>query len=86
MAMQVSFHKYGDFFPGTGCLQDIGHGAGIHYSVNVPLAEGMDDASYQFVYEPVMAEVRGLLHLCGGGRVASIGCLSRKLVRRGRCL
>ena len=29
--MTVSFHKYGDFFPGTGHLADIGHGKGKHY-------------------------------------------------------
>lgn len=33
--MTVSFHKYGDFFPGTGDLKDIGAGRGRHYSVNV---------------------------------------------------
>ena len=25
---QVSFHKYGEFFPGTGALEDIGFGKG----------------------------------------------------------
>lgn len=32
MCLQVSFHKYGDFFPGTGALGDIGYGAGKHYT------------------------------------------------------
>ena len=27
------------------------------YTVNVPLKDGMDDASYQLVYEPIMAKV-----------------------------
>jgi Histone deacetylase domain len=62
--VQVSFHKYGDFFPGTGSLEDVGHAGGIHYSVNVPLNEGMDDASYRFVYEPIMAEARSFCGLC----------------------
>jgi histone deacetylase 1/2 len=26
--IQVSFHKYGEFFPGTGALDDIGYGKG----------------------------------------------------------
>jgi hypothetical protein len=26
--LQVSFHKYGEFFPGTGALADIGYGKG----------------------------------------------------------
>jgi len=41
--MTVSFHKYGDFFPGTGNIKDVGSKAGKHYSVNVPLEEGIDD-------------------------------------------
>ena len=56
--MQVSFHKYGDFFPGTGALADTGHSGGHNYSVNVPLQEGMDDESYCLVFEPVMQKVR----------------------------
>ena len=55
--MTVSFHKYGDFFPGTGALGDVGAGAGARYSVNVPLQEGMDDESYRFVFEPIMQKV-----------------------------
>ena len=55
--VQVSFHKYGDFFPGTGALADTGHSGGHNYSVNVPLQEGMDDESYCLVFEPVMQKV-----------------------------
>jgi hypothetical protein len=63
--MTVSFHKYGDFFPGTGHLGDIGSHRGKHYSVNVPLREGMDDASYKYVFEPIMAKViDSLLYTC----------------------
>jgi hypothetical protein len=36
--LTVSFHKYGeDFFPGTGNMEEVGHGAGKYYAVNVPL-------------------------------------------------
>ncbi len=56
--MTVSFHKYGDFFPGTGALGDVGYQGGKNYSVNVPLQEGMDDDSYKFVFEPIMQKVR----------------------------
>ena len=55
--MTVSFHKYGDFFPGTGALGDVGYQGGRNYSVNVPLQEGMDDESYKFVFEPIMQKV-----------------------------
>lgn len=69
--MTVSFHKYGDFFPGTGELKvmsnrqkisknlyfkDVGAGRGRFYSVNVPLKDGMTDEAYQLIYEPVIID------------------------------
>lgn len=48
--MTVSFHKYGNyFFPATGDMYEIGAESGRYYSVNVPLREGIDDASYYSV-------------------------------------
>ena len=55
--MTVSFHKFGDYFPGTGALDDIGVGPGKYYSVNFPLSEGVDDLSYELSYKPVMDEI-----------------------------
>ncbi|CAI2353412.1 unnamed protein product [Caenorhabditis sp. 36 PRJEB53466] len=55
--MTVSFHKYGDFFPGTGDLKDIGAGKGKLYSVNVPLRDGITDSAYQSIFKPVMTKV-----------------------------
>jgi histone deacetylase 1/2 len=52
--LTVSFHKYGDFFPGTGHLDDIGIARGKHYSVNVPLKDGMDDDSYRRLFQPII--------------------------------
>ena len=49
--MTVSFHRYGNFFPGTGHMFEVGAGAGRQYSVNVPLKEGMDDISYELIFE-----------------------------------
>lgn len=51
--MTVSFHKYGDFFPGTGDLKDVGAGKGRLYSVNVPLKDGITDDTYQNIFKPV---------------------------------
>uniref|UniRef100_A0A7S3R8B8 Histone deacetylase n=2 Tax=Dunaliella tertiolecta TaxID=3047 RepID=A0A7S3R8B8_DUNTE len=56
--MTVSFHKHGDsFFPGTGDSSDIGVGAGKYYAVNVPLRDGMDDASYKFLFDPIITKI-----------------------------
>ena len=38
--MTVSFHKYGEYFPGTGDLKDIGAQQGKYYSLNFPLRDG----------------------------------------------
>lgn len=55
--MTVSFHQYGEFFPGTGELRDIGVGKGKHYSVNYPLRVGINDESYKGVFESVIGKV-----------------------------
>ena len=35
----------------------MGAGAGRLYSVNVPLKEGIDDMSYELIFEPIMQSV-----------------------------
>ncbi|KAI9346534.1 hypothetical protein BDR26DRAFT_855718 [Obelidium mucronatum] len=55
--MTVSFHKYGEFFPGTGGFDDVGVGKGRNYSINFPLKDGMDDESYRNVFRPIMQGV-----------------------------
>jgi histone deacetylase 1/2 len=55
--MTASFHKFGDYFPGTGSLDDIGAGAGKYYSVNFPLSEGVDDLTFEIAFKPVMNEI-----------------------------
>nr|XP_019793776.1 histone deacetylase 1 isoform X3 [Tursiops truncatus] len=55
--MTVSFHKYGEYFPGTGDLRDIGAGKGKYYAVNYPLRDGIDDESYEAIFKPVMSKV-----------------------------
>ncbi|KAJ3341185.1 Histone deacetylase 2 [Entophlyctis luteolus] len=63
--MTVSFHRFGEYFPGTGGIdvrlcrlaKDIGIGAGRKYSVNVPLKDGIDDESYKNVFCPIMEAV-----------------------------
>lgn len=55
--MTVSFHRYGDFFPGTGDVKDTGHGEGQHYALNVPLNQGIDDDSYYHLFKTVRNQV-----------------------------
>jgi len=55
--MTCSFHKFGDYFPGTGDIGDIGYGPGKYYSLNIPLHDGMDDESHREIFDAVMTKV-----------------------------
>ncbi|KAK4735237.1 hypothetical protein R3W88_009498 [Solanum pinnatisectum] len=48
--MTVSFHKFGDFFPGTGHAKDIGATTGKYYALNAPLHNGIDDESFRSLF------------------------------------
>lgn len=76
--MTLSFHKYnGDYFPGTGNVDEIGTGEGKHYSLNVPLRDGIDDDSYirlfKSIVEPVLTSYQpgAVVLQCGAD---SLGC------------
>ncbi|KNE96465.1 hypothetical protein PSTG_10298 [Puccinia striiformis f. sp. tritici PST-78] len=70
--MTCSFHKYGEFFPGTGELRDTGHGKGKHYAVNFPLRDGITDEAYKNIFEPVIMKIMetyqpsAIVLQCGG--------------------
>jgi histone deacetylase 1/2 len=38
-------------------LRDLGAGKGKYYAVNFPLRDGIDDSSYESIFEPVMTKV-----------------------------
>ncbi|KAJ3031318.1 UNVERIFIED_CONTAM: hypothetical protein HDU68_005060 [Siphonaria sp. JEL0065] len=82
--MTVSFHKYGEFFPGTGGFNDVGFGKGRNYSINFPLKDGMDDESYKKVFRPIMQGVMefyrpsAIVLQCGADSLAGdrLGCFN----------
>lgn len=45
----ISSHQY-PYYPGTGAAGDIGTGAGVGATINLPLAAGATDADYELVY------------------------------------
>jgi histone deacetylase 1/2 len=55
--MTCSFHKYGDYFPGTGSINDIGYGNGKYYAVNFPCYEGMDDISFEYIFKKTISNI-----------------------------
>lgn len=92
--MTVSFHKFGEFFPGTGDIRDVGYGKGKYYSVNVPLRDGIDDASYHSVFEPVIEHVMmwyrpgAIVLQCGADSLAGdrLGCFNLSHKGHARCV
>ncbi|KAK8844563.1 hypothetical protein IAR55_006410 [Kwoniella newhampshirensis] len=55
--MTCSFHRFGEFFPGTGDVRDVGMKRGKGYAVNVPLRDGITDDSFQSIFKPVIQHI-----------------------------
>jgi histone deacetylase 1/2 len=85
--MTCSFHKFGDYFPGTGHWRDVGTAAGKRYSVNYPLHDGMDDDSFREVFRPVIRTImerfqpEAVVMQCGADSLAGdrLGCFNLSL-------
>ncbi|KAF7197258.1 Histone deacetylase RPD3 [Pseudocercospora fuligena] len=92
--MTVSFHKYGEYFPGTGELRDIGVAAGKNYAVNFPLRDGIDDKSYKGIFEPVIGWVMeyykptAVVLQCGGDSLSGdrLGCFNLSMRGHSNCV
>lgn len=92
--MTMSLHKYGDFFPGTGSLKDIGHDMGKYYALNVPLRSGMDDEGYTSIFKTLIEEVNNkyrpgaIVMQCGADSLAydRLGPLNLTLNGHGECV
>ena len=52
----VSSHRF-PFYPGTGDADETGRGAGVGFTVNLPLPAGATDADYHALYAGVVAPI-----------------------------
>ncbi|KAL9007661.1 MAG: hypothetical protein Q9173_007122 [Seirophora scorigena] len=92
--MTVSFHKYGEYFPGTGELRDVGVGSGKYYAVNFPLRDGIDDNSYKAIFEPIIKSVmeyyrpEAIVLQCGGDSLSGdrLGCFNLSMRGHANCV
>jgi len=92
--MTVSFHKYGEYFPGTGDLRDIGAGKGKYYAVNFPMRDGIDDESYQNTFVPIVSKVMesyqpsAIVLQCGADSLSGdrLGCFNLTLKGHAKCV
>ncbi|KAH7727533.1 Histone deacetylase domain containing protein [Aphelenchoides avenae] len=92
--MTCSFHKYGEYFPGTGDLKDVGASKGRNYAVNFPLRDGIDDETYERIFVPVMEKVmesfqpNAIVLQCGADSLTGdrLGCFNLTLKGHGKCV
>nr|CAD1834811.1 unnamed protein product [Ananas comosus var. bracteatus] len=92
--MTVSFHKYGEFFPGTGHISDVGNNEGKYYAVNVPLSDGMDDISFGILFRSIIQKVMEVYQpdvvvlQCGADSLAGdrLGCFNLSVRGHADCL
>ncbi|KAG2278275.1 hypothetical protein Bca52824_060830 [Brassica carinata] len=92
--MTVSFHKFGDFFPGTGHIRDIGAEKGKYYALNVPLNDGMDDESFRSMFRPLIQKVmdvyqpEAVVLQCGADSLSGdrLGCFNLSVKGHADCL
>ncbi|KAJ7597647.1 hypothetical protein C8J56DRAFT_325355 [Mycena floridula] len=93
--MTVSFHKYtGDFFPGTGKLDDNGSGPGKHFALNVPLLDGIDDAMYMTIFKSVIEDTvtafrpSSIVLQCGADSLGCdrLGAFNLSIAAHGECV
>jgi len=92
--MTVSFHKFGEFFPGTGDPRDVGSEEGKYYSVNFPLKDGITDESYENIFKPLIAKIMEwyrpnvVVIQCGADSLAGdrLGCFNLTLRGHAMCV
>ncbi len=54
--LYFSTHQY-PYYPGTGGLDETGHGKGEGYTINVPLTAGLGDEHYARIFNEILAPV-----------------------------
>lgn len=94
--MTVSFHKFDGkkFFPLTGSLKSTGAGKGMRYAVNVPLESGIDDQTYETIFQSVVSKVVekfqpcAVVLQCGADSLVGdrIGLFNLSIEGHGRCV
>lgn len=89
--LTCSFHKFKDFFPGTGNYDDIGFDKGRYHAVNFPLSEGIDDFTYESIFVPVVDSIfenfkpQAVVLQCGSDSISGdkLGCFNLSIKGHG---
>ena len=92
--MTCSFHKFGEYFPGTGDVKDVGYGKGKGYAINFPLHDGMNDESFVGIFVPVIDKIferfqpEAVVLQCGADSLSGdrLGCFNLSLRGHAACV
>ena len=92
--LTCSFHKFRDFFPGTGNFDDVGFDKGRYHSVNFPLNEGVDDQTYEIIFRRVIDQIYEVFRpgavvlQCGSDSLSGdkLGCFNLSVRGHGACV
>mmetsp|Transcript_25477 Transcript_25477/g.35754 ORF Transcript_25477/g.35754 Transcript_25477/m.35754 type:complete len:540 (+) Transcript_25477:118-1737(+) len=92
--LTVSFHKFGEYFPGTGDIRDIGSGPGKYHAINFPLKDGIDDESYHNIFRPIIQSIMeiyapgAVVMQCGADSLSGdrLGCFNLSSKGHGQCV
>lgn len=93
--MTVSFHKFtGEFFPGTGRLDDNGGGLGKYFALNVPLQDGIDNDQYLAIFKSVIEDTvtafrpSAIVLQCGADSLGCdrLGAFNLSIAAHGECV
>ncbi|TDL30045.1 hypothetical protein BD410DRAFT_737275 [Rickenella mellea] len=92
--LTCSFHKFGEYFPGTGHVEDYGRDKGMGYSVNVPLRDGLTDEVFKNVFEPVIQKIlewyqpSAVVLQCGADSLSGdkLGCFNLTMEGHANCV
>ncbi|KAG2361505.1 hypothetical protein BDR07DRAFT_1451549 [Suillus spraguei] len=92
--MTCSFHKFGEYFPGTGTQEDRGRGKGRNYTVNIPLKDGITDEAFKRVFEPIINKIMevyrpgAVVLQCGADSLAGdkLGCFNLTMNGHAHCV
>lgn len=92
--LTCSFHKFGEYFPGTGHVDDHGRDKGLGYAVNVPLRDGLTDDAFKGVFEPVIQRIldwfqpSAVVLQCGADSLSGdkLGCFNLTMEGHANCV
>ena len=90
----LSFHKFGEYFPGTGDVRDVGSSIGKYHAANFPLKDGIDDWSYENIFKPIVQTImdvyrpEAVVLQCGADSLSGdrLGCFNLSSKGHGECV